>query len=160
MSIEVTSDVFDFFKSRIGGWVGEEEELADLHEWSSSDLEYLDVVEIPFDWGTWSDDLLEDWDKLNIWLDSFFIEDYECETPKEYFNDRDSVIRYVVAEIVNNEKYDELVGCVELTSKGNSIFLIYTELNTSWWFSDHNSVFVAETLDDLTEKYGFVEQSK
>lgn len=71
MSIEVTPDVFDFFKSRIGGWVGEEEELADLYEWSSSDLEYLDVVEIPFDWGTWSDDLLEDWDKLNIWLDSF-----------------------------------------------------------------------------------------
>lgn len=70
------------------------------------------------------------------------------------------MIRYVVAEIVNNEKYDELVGCVELTFNGNSVFLIYTELSTSWNFSDYNSVFVTETLDDLTEKYGFVEQSK
>ena len=49
MSIEVTPHVFDFSKSRVGSWVEQNEELADLHEWRSGDLKYRYIVERLFE---------------------------------------------------------------------------------------------------------------
>ena len=161
MSIEVTTGVFDFFKSKVGSWVGQDEELADLHEWMSLDLDYLDVIEFPstIDLDRWSDDFLEDWDKLNHWWDGVaWIDDYDCDDPNDkplrLFKDRNAVIRHIVQTVASKEDGDNLVGCVELTHSGESLYLVYTDFD-SWILSSGNSVWVIESLDEVNEANGF-----
>lgn len=161
MSIEVTSDIFNFFKSRVGQWVGQDEELADLREWMSLDLEFLDVIEMPWnvDLDKWSDDLLNDWDQINDWSDPIICcEDYDCDNPNDkpsrLFKDRNAVIQHIVQIVASNEEGDNLVGCVELTHSGVSLFLVYTGFD-AWCLSDGNSVWVVESLDEVNEANGF-----
>lgn len=161
MSTDVNSDVFNFFKSRVGQWVGQDGELADLREWMSLDLEYLSVIEFPsmIDLDKWSDDFLDDWDKLNYWWDGVeWIDDYDCDDPNDkpsrLFKDRNAVIQHIAQIVASNEEGDNLVGCVELTHAGESLFLVYTGFD-AWCLSDGNSVWVVESLDEINEANGF-----
>lgn len=163
MSTKVSREVFGFFKSRVGSWVGQDEKLADLHEWMSLDLEFLNVVEFPhlIDLDKWSDEFLEDWDLLNAWWDGVeWIDDYDDEDPNDkpsrLFRDKKAVIHHIVQLTASSDDGNNLVGYVELTNGDDCLFLIYTNFD-SWVLSSGNAVQVVESLDQLTEKTGFYE---
>ena len=161
MSIEVTPDVFDFFKSRIGSDVGEHSEIGDLRDWMSTDLEFLNVVKIPYpiNMDDWSDDLLENWDNLNNWWNPIICyDDYDCDDPYDkpsrIFGDKHSVIRYLVQFLANDDANDNCVGYVKLTCVGRNLFLIYTDFD-SWTLSSGNYVDVVGSLDEVSDRLGF-----
>ena len=157
MSIEVTQDIFSFLTSRVGDEVGEDE--LDLRDWWSKETNFVGLTYIPGLEESWSEKLLDDWDRLIDWWEPFSNYDgvnWEDpnDIPRHVFPTKESIFKYILGDIEKweTDKFD--VGCVEITHSEKLLFLIYTDFD-GWNLSSDNTVLVVKSLDDLTEEKGF-----
>jgi hypothetical protein len=123
-----------------------------------------------------SDDLLEDWKKLEYWLSdislyiSLTIEDIWEPTfnywedgvpnPRTIFKD-DKTLKKLILERLNDPAYDEIkvemeAGYVEVTNEIGKLYLVFTDY-TAWGLGHADQILVIKDLGYLSEDNHFYE---
>jgi hypothetical protein len=161
-SQQCPTELFEVFWSARGANTQNEKAVSFATEVFCNHLEYTDLlfVNIP----SFNSAILNDWDKLEYWLDDmqcnldvqkvfepdFDYTDESAPTPSTIIATFEE-LKVAALNAIFEENYGQLnVGYVEIKNSGKRVFLVYKNFD-AWSIGHGDSVNVVESLSELTE---------